>query len=78
MWSDITHRSYFVLTAHFIDASWTLCSKNFALFRIYPGPHNGKDMCKFVLDLLGEWGIKNKVFSLTCDNASSNGTCCGI
>lgn len=37
-----------------------------------PPPHNGSILYEIVYGLLKEWGIDNKKFSITLDNASSN------
>ena len=71
VWSACTTRGYIVLTAHFIDDSWTLRSKVLS-FRYFPPPHNGKDIYNITVNLIDEWNLKGKVFSITIDNASAN------
>ena len=56
------------MTAHNIDDGWTLNNKILAFCEIKP-PHTGDEM---VLGCLKEWGLENKVFSFTLDNATSN------
>lgn len=70
-WTACTTRSYFALTAHFIDDDWKLHSL-LLNFRRFPPPHDGESMFMFVKGLLNEWNIGRKVFSITLDNASSN------
>jgi hypothetical protein len=41
-------------------------------------PHNGISLCEKTYNLLEEWGIETKVFSITLDNASSNDVCVGL
>ena len=41
-------------------------------FSHFPPPHSGREMTKFIYGFLEEWGIEQKIFSLTLDNASSN------
>ncbi|KAL6194562.1 hypothetical protein ACLB2K_035644 [Fragaria x ananassa] len=36
-----------------------------------PPPHNGVALADKVFTLIGEWGIENKLFSITLDNASA-------
>lgn len=71
VWSACTSRGYIVLTAHFVNSNWKLQSIILS-FRYFPPPHNGKDIYKFAVDLIDEWGLKGKVFSITVDNASAN------
>ncbi|KAF5451908.1 hypothetical protein F2P56_026964 [Juglans regia] len=41
-------------------------------FSFMPPPHNGISLSEKIYNLLCEWGIQHKIFSLTLDNASSN------
>ncbi|KAF7143531.1 hypothetical protein RHSIM_Rhsim05G0098200 [Rhododendron simsii] len=41
-------------------------------FSYMPPPHSGVALKEKVYDLLGKWGIENKLFSFTLDNASAN------
>ncbi|KAL3649077.1 hypothetical protein CASFOL_005480 [Castilleja foliolosa] len=70
VWTACTYEGYICLTAHFIDADWRLNS--FVLSFIVPPPHTGIELANKVLNLLNEWGIGKKIFSLTLDNASNN------
>ena len=70
-WTACTSRSYYALTAHFIDNDWKLNSL-LLNFRRFPPPHDGESVYTFVKGLLNEWDIGKKVFSITLDNASSN------
>ena len=71
VWTSCTFEGYISLTAHYVDANWKLNSKmlNFSHF---PPPHSGREMAKVIYGFLEEWGIEQKIFSLTLDNASSN------
>jgi hypothetical protein len=44
-------------------------------FSFIPPSHNGVSLAEKIYDLLQEWGIDKKVFSLTLDNASTNNLC---
>ena len=37
-----------------------------------PPPHTGFELCKKINEFLHEWGLENKIFPITLDNASSN------
>jgi hypothetical protein len=43
-----------------------------------PPPHNGISLCEKMYNMLEEWGIETKVFTITLDNASSNDVCIGL
>ncbi|KAG5562769.1 hypothetical protein RHGRI_005483 [Rhododendron griersonianum] len=71
LWTSIATNGYMSLTAHFIDANWVLHMR-FLNFSYMPPPHSGVALKEKVYDLLGKWGIENKLFSFTLDNASAN------
>ncbi|KAK9713847.1 hypothetical protein RND81_06G054700 [Saponaria officinalis] len=71
MWTSCTTEGYLCLTAHYVDASWTLSSKVLNFCNIET-PHTGYEMYSVVSGLLKKWDIENKIFSITLDNASSN------
>ncbi|KAK9035094.1 hypothetical protein V6N11_077145 [Hibiscus sabdariffa] len=70
-WSACTSRSYFALTAHYVDNNWKLQSK-ILNFRRFPPPHDGESIYKFVKKMLCEWGLEKKAFTITLDNAYAN------
>jgi hypothetical protein len=74
LWTSLKTDGYICLTTHFIDKNWVL-SKRVLSFSFMPPPHNGASLAKKIYDLLQEWGIDKKIFSLTLDNASSNDLC---
>jgi hypothetical protein len=47
-------------------------------FSFMPPPYNDKSLCEKTYNMLEEWGIETKVFSITLDNASSNDVCVGL
>ena len=59
------------LTAHFVDEDWKLNNKVLSFCHM-PPPHTGLELSKKMYDLLKDWGIDKKVFSITLDNASAN------
>ena len=69
-WTSIQNLYYMSLTGHFIDDDWKLYKRilNFCQGEDHKGETVGRkiEMC------LCEWGI-NGIFTLTVDNASSNG-----
>ncbi|KAK9755641.1 hypothetical protein RND81_01G040400 [Saponaria officinalis] len=70
-WSSVITDGYISLTAHFIDENWQL-QKRVLNFSFLPPPHSGVAMSIKVTGLLREWGIENRIMSITLDNASAN------
>jgi BED zinc finger len=68
LWTSWNTEGYLCLTAHYIDNDWKLCSK-ILNFRHVPPPHSAMVLCEIIHDMLKEWGIDRKVFSITMDNA---------
>nr|GEY08463.1 zinc finger BED domain-containing protein RICESLEEPER 2-like [Tanacetum cinerariifolium] len=71
LWTSVTSDGYMTLSAHYIDESWVL-RKKVLNFRVIPPPHTGSLLAHSVITFLREWGIKNKVFTITLDNATNN------
>jgi hypothetical protein len=40
-----------------------------------PSPHNGNALSDMILNLLQEWRIDKKIFTITLDNAFANDCC---
>jgi hAT family C-terminal dimerisation region len=61
------------ITVHWIDDDWNLRQAllDFVEFR---SPHTGKRMADLVFDTLQYYGLVDKLFCVTTDNASNNGT----
>ncbi|PKA65211.1 Putative AC transposase [Apostasia shenzhenica] len=59
------------VTAHYIDANWILQSRIISFSDLDP-PHTGAIISETIFEILLEWGIQNKVSTITLDNTSSN------
>lgn len=59
------------MTAHFIDEKWNLNRKILVFARMKP-PHSGIELSNKAHDIITNWGIEGKIFSITFDNASAN------
>lgn len=68
-WKHFAH--YMCLTAHYIDGNWDLKSRIID-FCAFPPPHTGGAIAMKIVELLKDWGLEKRVFSVTVDNASSN------
>ncbi|CAN0838658.1 Putative AC transposase [Linum grandiflorum] len=70
MWTSLTTRSFLCLTTHYIDDNWKLNSKLLNFSHVRP-PHAAFEMKLVIYRMLKEWGIENKIFTITLDNASN-------
>ncbi|KAG8651872.1 hypothetical protein MANES_06G032851v8 [Manihot esculenta] len=71
LWKSGQHISYMVVTAHFVDSEWKL-QKRTLNFCDVPPPHTGVVICDVLQKCLVEWGIEDKVWTISVDNASYN------
>ncbi|XP_042467417.1 zinc finger BED domain-containing protein RICESLEEPER 2-like [Zingiber officinale] len=60
-----------VITGHWIDSCWNLQKRVLSFINI-PPPRGGLQISDAIFKCMKEWGIENKVFTITVDNASSN------
>ncbi|XP_073222368.1 zinc finger BED domain-containing protein DAYSLEEPER-like [Cicer arietinum] len=65
---------YMVITGHFIDVGWNLQKRVLSFVKV-PPPRRGIDVVDAIYKCLKTWGIENKVFSISVDNASYNDSC---
>ena len=71
LWRALTVEGYLCLTAHYIDSDWSLKSRIIE-FCAFPPPHTGGAISMKIMELLREWELEKKIFTITVDNASSN------
>ena len=69
--SDSQNFAYACLTAHYIDFEWKL-HKKILNYRILPWPHDAESLFRFISQLIMEWNLDKKLFSMVVDNASAN------
>ena len=68
VWTVVTSQGYMTVTT--VD-KWKLNSKLFAFCEL-ESPHTWIELSGKVFEVLKDWGIDGKIFSLTLNNASSN------
>ncbi|KAL2924029.1 putative AC9 transposase [Bienertia sinuspersici] len=68
--SACTTRRFLTLTAHFIDSNWLLKIR-ILNFRYFPSPYRAVDIYLFDVELIKEWSLERKAFSITCDNTGA-------
>ncbi|XP_073224924.1 zinc finger BED domain-containing protein RICESLEEPER 2-like [Cicer arietinum] len=75
MWKS-SHQvvEYMVIMGHFINAGWNLQKRVLSFVKVSP-LRCGIDVADAIYKCLKTWGIENKVFSVSVDNASYNDSC---
>jgi hypothetical protein len=71
IWSGNAKEDYLSVVIHFISADWELEKRVIGL-RLIDVSHTGVNIAERVEAVVTEFGLKDKVFSVTLDNASSN------
>ncbi|KAK1309653.1 hypothetical protein QJS10_CPA08g01608 [Acorus calamus] len=71
LWTSNQTIGYMCLTGHYLDSEWTL-QKRILSFYCLPPPHTGVAIADSIFKCLIDWGIENKVSTITLDNASAN------
>jgi hypothetical protein len=73
MWTSAQRVSYMVVTCHFVDSDRFL-QKRVLNFCNVPHPHSGVVIVDALRKCFGDWGIEDKVFTITVNNAKANDT----
>jgi len=60
-----------VVTCHYVDSDWFLQKRILNFFNV-PPPHSGVVIADALRKCFIEWGIENKVLTITVDNARAN------
>jgi hypothetical protein len=71
VWTSNTNLGYLCLTAHYIDHGFNL-QKKIIGFQKIPYPHKGQAISDIIKQILVNWKLDRKVFTLTLDNCSTN------
>ncbi|KAI3947541.1 hypothetical protein MKW92_001858 [Papaver armeniacum] len=64
---------YVFLTGHFIDKNWKLHRRILNVVMV-PSPHTGDALSHAIGVCLGDWGLENKLFSITLEKSMSSDT----
>ncbi|XP_066354760.1 zinc finger BED domain-containing protein RICESLEEPER 2-like [Miscanthus floridulus] len=73
IWSGNAKEDYIAVVAHYITSDWEL-KKSVIGFKLIEVSHNGINIAECISGVLRDWGLLDKVFSVSLDNASSNTT----
>jgi hypothetical protein len=60
-----------VVTCHFVDSNWFLQKRVLNFCNVLP-PHSGFIIADALRKCFGDWGIEDKVFTITVNNAKAN------
>ena len=71
IWSGNAKEDYLSVVAHYINSDWQLEKRVLGLVLIDVS-HNGQNIADRVASVLADYGLTDKVFAVTLDNASSN------
>ena len=71
IWSGHAKEDYLSVVAHFVNSDWQLEKRVLGL-RLIDESHTGANIAERVIAVAEEYGITDKVFSITLDNASAN------
>jgi hypothetical protein len=74
---SVQNLGYMVVIAHYINADFKL-KKNIISFKEVKYPHTGIAIEEALVSCLTEWDIREKVFTLTVDNAGNNNRACEV
>ena len=74
LWTSITSEGYTCLTTHYVNDNWELKNIVLNFYHMSP-PHTWTPLSKQILIFLEDWGIEEKLFFITLDNASNNDNC---
>ena len=77
IWTSSQDLGYMVVTAHYIDAAFKI-KKKIIWFKQLEYPHSGYAIEEELLRCLTDWEIREKIFTLTLDNACNNATTCEL
>ena len=69
IWSGNAKEDYLSVVIHFVSADWELEKRVIGL-RLIDVSHSGANIAERVQSIVTEFGLKDKVFSVTLDNAS--------
>ncbi|CAO2162174.1 unnamed protein product [Urochloa humidicola] len=77
LWTSNQKLGYICLTAHYVDSNFVFKKKTIA-FRDVKYPHNGLAIEEAIKRCLTDYGIKEKMFTITLNNASNNKAACDL
>ncbi|GJN31501.1 hypothetical protein PR202_gb19909 [Eleusine coracana subsp. coracana] len=77
IWSGKAKEDYLSVVAHFINSNFAL-EKMVLAMRLIDVSHSGVNIAERIESVISEYGLTDKVFAITLDNASANGNAMSI
>ncbi|WVZ53190.1 hypothetical protein U9M48_004165, partial [Paspalum notatum var. saurae] len=77
IWTSSQNIGYRVVTAHYVDSEFKL-KKKIIWFKELEYHHSGYAISDELVLCMTDWGIRDKLFTLTLDNASNNTSACEL
>jgi hypothetical protein len=71
IWSENAKEDYIIVVSYFVNDGWELEKRLLAL-RLIDESHTGAAIAEHISMVVEEYGLADKIFSITLDNASSN------
>jgi hypothetical protein len=71
IWSGNTKEDYLSVVFHFLNGDWEL-EKHVVGMRLIDCSHTGINIAERIMQVISEYNMSSKVFSITLDNASAN------
>lgn len=71
IWNGKAKEDYLSVVAHFVNSNWEL-EKRLIGLRLIDESHTGRNIAERIAIVVDEYGLNNKIFAITLDNASSN------
>ncbi|GBC19616.2 zinc finger BED domain-containing protein RICESLEEPER 2-like [Rhizophagus irregularis DAOM 181602=DAOM 197198] len=72
-WTSINGYGFLAITAHWITKNWKLCDSLLDFIKL-SGPHSGENICNAFVKSCDDFGILEKIFAITSNNATNNDT----
>ncbi|CAK9291127.1 unnamed protein product [Gordionus sp. m RMFG-2023] len=70
LWTANNSTSYCAITFHYIDNNWDIVNRILDII-LFPHPHTGDNIFKYVLSSLEDFKLSDKIISITHDNGSN-------
>lgn len=78
MWSSLANDDFLSLTCHFISPDFEKISVCVEVVPFSYTGHTGQNICDFITQYLGDWGITSKVHLIVRDNAANMVRACEL
>src|SRR3954469_25554603 len=67
LWTARSRSGYIGITCSFINSNFDICEVILAI-QYVPYPHTGNNICKVLRNIISNWNLTGKVFTMTTDN----------